>query len=93
MNTQLSFLDTEPINREYFEKRGFTCKQYMNGVQLNVTDKSGIIQTFYPTTGTIVLHASNERNDRRLKSIKNSDVGTFIRLLENPSDIQAFFER
>lgn len=81
------------MNEEYFKKLGFYCKSYNNGVQLNVTDKAGTIQTFYPTTGTIVLHASNDRNDRRLKSIKNSDVGTFIHLLENPSDIQAFFER
>lgn len=80
------------MNEEYFKKLGFYCKSYNNGVQLNVMDKAGVIQTFYPTTGTIVLHASNERADRRIKSIKNSSVEYFVELISNPEAIQDFFK-
>lgn len=78
------------MNKDFFENLGFVCKEYNNGVQLNVTDKAGVIQTFYPTTGTIVLHASNERADRRMKSIRNSNVEYFVELINNPEIIQGF---
>ena len=49
-------------------KNGISYKAYNSGVQYNATDLEGVIHTFYPTTGTVILHASNDRNDRRTKT-------------------------
>ena len=62
---------------------------YNFGKQVNVADRSGIIQSFYPTTGTILLH-SNERENKS-KSIRNETFETFIDFINNPQRIKQLF--
>ena len=62
-----------------FAENGIEYKAYNGGVQYNATDINGIIHTFYPTTGTVILHASNERRDRRVKSFYNQTLENFIK--------------
>lgn len=63
---------------------------YNFGKQVNVADKDGIIQTFYPTTGTILLHSGNERGNKT-KSIRNESFETFLDFISNPLRIKQLF--
>lgn len=63
---------------------------YNFGKQINVADKYGIIQTFYPTTGTILLHSGNERGNKT-KSIRNETFETFLDFISNPLRIKQLF--
>lgn len=64
---------------EELEKEGIKYKEYNNGALINALDQEGIIQSFYPTTGTIVLHASNDKKDHRTKVIRNKTIEQFIK--------------
>jgi hypothetical protein len=65
---------------------GFTdCSVYNHGKQINVSDKNGIIQTYYPTTGTVLLRQNNSRYNNKTKSLYNKTIEEFIQLLNNPT--------
>lgn len=75
-------------------KKGFSPTIHSN-YQVNAPDRLGVVQSFYPTTGTIVLH---DRNGDFLKkdypksiSIKNTTIQFFIALLDHPDFIQEEF--
>lgn len=61
------------------ESSGIEFKTYNNGIQINAHDIDGIIHTFYPTTGTVVIHASNDRKNRRTKSFSDQSIEKFIK--------------
>lgn len=51
---------------------------------INAEDDYGIIQSFYSTTGTIMIHGSNFPEDHRSLKIDESTIDKFIYFLENP---------
>lgn len=56
---------------DILEDNDFEYSVYKNGIQYNVKDRTGIIHSFYPTTGTCLYHWSNDRADRNLiKSVQ-----------------------
>lgn len=61
---------------------GIEYVEYNEGRQINAKDLEGTIHTFYPTTGTIVLHASNSRYDNRTYVIRNKTITQFIKGLK-----------
>lgn len=63
-------------------------KAYNRGIQYNVTDADGIIQTYYPSTGTIVFHASN---DRRIKTLKERSLDDFLSFITETGAIKNLF--
>lgn len=75
-----------------FDKSGFRCRAYNKGVQFNVPDRSGIIQEFYPTTGTVVFHYSNNKEDRgKTKIFKSKDIEWFMGYLNALEKIREMF--
>lgn len=61
----------------------------INGNFINAIDRNGVTQTFYPSTGTIVLHEYDmkERGTNRppmLYAIHDSDFFNFLGFLLNP---------
>ena len=76
-----------------FSKEGINYSAYNYGVQYNAADKSGIVHSFYPTTGTILFHESNDKENRNTKTIKNCDIDTFIMYLNFPNIIKIFFRK
>ena len=73
-------------------KNGISYKAYNSGVQYNAEDLEGIIHTFYPTTGTVILHASNNRNDRRVKTFREQTLAQFIRGMKFKNLTQHYFK-
>ena len=72
-----------------FHSNGFKCRAYNRGTQFNVMDASGVLQTFYPTTGTVVFHLSNEVCDRgKVKTFKHKTIRWFMDHLRNPETIR-----
>ena len=69
-----------------------TYKIYNYGVQYNVEDLNGIIHSYYPTTGTMLFHASNDRNDRRSKVIRDASFEEFVSYVTEPERIQELFK-
>lgn len=76
---------------DIFEDNEFQYKAYNAGIQFNVTDSDGVIQSFYPTSGTMLFHASNERSDRRVKTIKNGSIEEFMKMLSDTRKIKKLF--
>lgn len=74
-------------------KEGIKYSAYNYGVQYNAADKSGIVHSFYPTTGTILFHENNSKENRNTKTIKNCDIDTFIMYLNFPNIIKIFFRK
>lgn len=80
--------ETEQIVDKLIES-GFTdCSTYNQGRQVNASDKNGVIQTFYPTTGTILLRENNSKYHSRTKSLYSRTIEDFIQLLSNPTLIK-----
>lgn len=75
-----------------FEDAGIEYVEYNNGAQINAKDLEGIIHTFYPSTGTIVLHASNSKYDNRTKVIRDKKMEDFIRGLQYKNLTQFYFK-
>lgn len=71
---------------------GISYMEYNNSTQVNAKDTDGVIQTFYPTTGTIVIHASNARSDRRMKVIRDKTLEQFIKGITTPRMIDYYFK-
>lgn len=91
----ISYEDIRPELRyvaDEFAKNGIEYKAYNGGVQFNATDLNGVIHTFYPTTGTVILHASNERSDRRIKSFPNKTLADFIKGMKFKNLTQHYFK-
>ena len=76
---------------DILEDNGFQYKAYNNGIQYNAADDDGIIHSFYPTNGTMLFHASNERKDRRTKTVRYGTVERFLWMLKNPQEIKKLF--
>lgn len=73
-------------------KNGISYKAYNSGVQFNATDLEGVIHTFYPTTGTVILHASNDRNDRRTKTFTDKTLEDFIKGMKFKNLVEHYFK-
>lgn len=76
---------------DIFEDNEFQYKAYNAGIQFNVTDADGVIHSFYPTSGTMLFHASNERSDRRTKTIRGGSIEEFMRMLRHTKQIKNLF--
>lgn len=76
---------------DILEDNEFQYKVYNRGIQFNVIDSDGIIQSFYPTSGTMLFHASNERSDRRVETIRNGSIEDFMKMLRNTTEIKKLF--
>lgn len=63
-------------------------KTYNQGIQFNVADMAGVIHSFYPTTGTILFHEGNARNQRKTATLRDQSIYTFISYLVRPDRIQ-----
>lgn len=70
---------------------GFACQSYNRGKQINTEDWGGIIHSFYPSTGTIVLHASNSFSTTGTKVIRGENLDTFMDYLSSPERIRQLF--
>ena len=77
---------------DILEDNEFQYKAYNNGIQFNAVDNDGIIHSFCPTSGTMLFHASNEREDGRTKSIKYGSIEKFMWMLKNPQEIKKLFQ-
>lgn len=74
------------------EDHEFEYSAYNKGVQYNAKDRNGIIHTFYPTTGSIIFHWSNNRADSKLvKTFRDRDLDYFMNMLEQPKEIRNLF--
>lgn len=73
------------------EEAGIEYVVYNSGKQINAKDLEGVIHSFYPTTGTIVLHASNDKYDHRTKVFKDKTVQDFIKGLTFPNLTKHYF--
>lgn len=76
---------------DILEDNEFQYKAYNAGIQFNVVDTEGIIHSFYPTSGTMLFHASNERNDTRTKTIRDGSIDEFIMMLRDTNEIKKLF--
>lgn len=77
---------------EMLEDNEFEYKVYNRGVQYNAKDINGITHSFWPTTGTIMLHRSNDKKDKARTVLKRKDIDCFMELLNNPTKIQQLVE-
>ena len=78
---------------EKLDAEGLQYKVYNRGIQFNVTDADGVIQTYYPSTGTILFHASNEKSDRRTKVLRDKSIETFLAYVTERGRIQNLFKK
>lgn len=78
---------------EYLEARGIEYHSYNHGVQFNVVDSAGVIHSFYPTTGTLVLHEGNERNKRKTVTLRNQNMYQLINYILDPEEIQRLIRK
>lgn len=76
---------------DILEDNDFEYKAYNEGIQFNVKDTDGIIHSFYPTSGTMLFHASNERSDRRIKTIRGGSIEEFMQMLRHTKRIKNLF--
>lgn len=67
---------------EALENADIWYRAYSRGVQYNAKDLEGVIHSYYPTTGTILLRASNDKKDHRTKTIRNKTIEQFIKGLK-----------
>lgn len=68
---------------------------YNYGRQINALDLDGVVQSFYPTTGTIVIHRSNRWQNfpgKNSLSLPEAGVAEFGRLLQVPDAIKILFQ-
>lgn len=75
------------------EEAGIEYKEYNNGRQINAKDMEGVIHSFYPTTGTIVLHASNKFGDNRTLTIHDKTIEQFVRGLKHKDLTKYYFKK
>lgn len=91
----ITYEDIRPDLRyvaDEFIKNGIEYKAYNGGVQYNAADLDGVIHTFYPTTGTVILHASNARNDKRVKTFSDRTLKDFIKGMKFKNLTQHYFK-
>jgi hypothetical protein len=76
---------------DYLEDTGLKYKVYNNGVLYNVTDDDGNVHSFYPTTGTIMLHDK----DRRGFAVKlcNHSLYEFTDIVTNQKRVNQFINK
>lgn len=77
---------------EKLERAGVKYQLFNKDTGINARDMEGIKQTFYPTTGTVVLHAADDRNDHRTKTFRDKDIDTFIKGLKTKNLTGLYFE-
>ena len=74
-----------------FEKKahdaGLHFKSYPKTKMINVTDKFGVVQSYYTSTGTAILRDSNNKFNQQRKTLWDMDYGAFLELCNNPDDI------
>lgn len=74
------------------EEAGIEHIEYNAGKQINAKDLDGITHSFYPTTGTIVLHASNDKYDNRTKVFRDKTIEDFIKGMKFPNLTKYYFK-
>lgn len=77
---------------EKLERAGVKYQLFNKDTGINARDMEGIKQTFYPTTGTVVLHATDSQNDHRTKTFRDKDIDTFIKGLKTKNLAGLYFE-
>lgn len=77
---------------DYLEDNQITYWSYNHGTQFKAYDKDGIIHSFYPTTGTILLHKTNEKSSNQSVTLRRKTKEEFQMLLQHPDQIQAYFK-
>ena len=90
-----TYMEIKPELRwvaDKLEDAGFTYKAYNQGIQFNADDRSGVIHSYYPTTGTILLHEGNGWTKKATKKFYEATLAEFMDLLENPEKIKNYFK-
>lgn len=77
---------------DILEENELEHKAYNAGIQFNAKDVNGVIHSFYPTSGTMLFHASNNRNDKRTITVKNGSIKVFMWMLKNTNEIKILFK-
>lgn len=77
---------------EMLEEEGIEYELFNQDIGINAKDTDGVKQTFYPTTGTVVLHASNDTKDFRTKTFRDKNICTFIKGLKTKNLVGLYFE-
>lgn len=78
---------------DLLDDNDFSYQCYNRGIQISATDRAGITHSFYPTTGTILLHISNCKENKQYITIRNKDIGSFMEYLNNPKTIKDLFKK
>lgn len=76
---------------EELEKAGIEYREYKNG-QINAKDLEGVIHTFYSTTGTVVLHAGNDKYENRTKVFRDKTIEQFAKALKFKNLVEYYFK-
>lgn len=72
-------------------KAGIEYRAYNQGRQFNALDLEGTWHTYYQTTGTVVLHASNNITNNRTKSFRNKSLENFIKGMKTKNLTKIYF--
>lgn len=76
---------------DFLEYHDIEYKVYNNGIQYNAVGTDGAIHSFYPTTGTIVLHAPG-KNSRQNKTFRNASKEKFLYFVKHPEGVRKFLK-
>jgi hypothetical protein len=77
---------------DYFEDREITYKAFNGGIQFNAMDDRGVWHSFYPTTGTVIIHRSNDRKDHEIRTFYNKSLEAFANAMFKGEALQKYFK-
>lgn len=76
---------------DYLEEHDIKYSIYNYGIQYNAVSLDGAVHSFYPTTGTIVLHPSDPKK-RQNRTFRNRTKEDFLYFLQHPEIVQQYFK-
>lgn len=74
------------------EKTGLSFKAYPETYLINVTDISGIVQSYYASTGTAIFRDSNNKYHSQKHTERGMQLNKFLELCNSEDDIMDFFD-
>lgn len=74
------------------EESEIQYRAFNKGYQFNAMDLDGVWHSFYPTTGTVILNASNDRKDHRRKTFYDKSLDTFIKGMKTNNLTKHYFK-
>lgn len=83
--------DLQPV-ADFLEDSEIEYRVYNHGIQFNARSSSGIWHSFYPTTGTILLNAGNEKTNRQHISLRGKTKEDFLYYLMFPDAVRLLFK-